>query len=303
MLRAGQAPAADPILYCDVNWQSVQGARRSLVGISGVRFVSWEGSFIIAKAGPALQREWPATQLAAAVGCNIVQPFELVTRPSEQVRRALSLATYDLLLLMRALPGQDFNNLPMTLRLVLQQMTWIGNRWMRQIGRICAFDYFIGNHDRFPTLGLGNINRGNLMLSENKVVAIDNTLATTLVLTNEKFIAEHTARIRILLRLLENRMDEESHKILQPAERFFSLIMGTPTNWDRIGPKFVAGVCEGLYAIAAVPAEHLDKLLAEAETAGPINTRLANFLHANLRQITTCVDRIRQQEDKRHSWR
>ena len=261
-----------------VPWHEAQEALRSHAGLNaGVYFLSLQERDIAAKLPAHPEREVAATWLAGAVGLT-VPATRMEAQVPEHVRALLPQGAAGPLMVMERVRGHHFGELrPRDVR-DLSLATRRGKHLCEHLGRVMAYDYLIGNPDRFPVPGLNGINPGNVMLTGDVVWCIDNTFPTPADLLDADWMGNLHRGQDLLFSLLPGPLPAAAEAKLA---RFLGFFNEPTLSWDAVGPSLLAGAAAQCRMIASAQEAQLApalSLLAEQ----PGGLQLARFVRNNL---------------------
>jgi hypothetical protein len=268
-----------------LDWTAISHIHRSKNGQYGVRFLEISERYLVAaKTAHNIDREHLAEQLARAVGLRTASPSILLQDPCMALCEATSFWPKEKVLIMPRLDGVSFRELTPTQENALVNVTALGLSIFYDLGAVFAYDCFIGNDDRFPSLG--GQNRGNLMLPGDRVTLIDNTMASKLNLAKPCFRETYSKKLRQILRhghandpALATRCFQTNAKFLPPELEI---------TWESMAAPFLAGFRQGVRLIAALPTAKLESIMVASQIDEPTQ----NFVrdnHAAFRAATGSV--------------
>lgn len=255
--------------------------KKSAQGVNGgVYFIDTAIGLLAAKSGKTIFGEVLATLLAQAVGLNAPDILHVAPKPSSDLRERCGNAQDRPIFVMSTVVGRSFNELQDNELTLIRACRGNGKKIIEAIGTVCAYDYLIGDHDRFPVRGLTARNPGNLMLTaEGTVVCIDNTPLPAYSLVNPKALKLHD---EFLGRALDAARPGSTS-----AEAMFGSIVDffpstPPVKWQTIQQTFLEGFRTGAQRIAALSTEDLEARIAQSGAVEHDGSDLANFLRKNL---------------------
>ena len=269
-----------------VPWHEADEALRSCAGLNaGVYFIPLYERDIAAKLPAHPEREIAATWLAGAVGLTVPET-RLEAQVPEHVRQMLPRGPESPLLVMERVRGHHFGELRPCDVQDLCVATPRGKHLCERLGRVMAYDYLIGNPDRFPVPGLNGTNRGNVMLAGNEVWCIDNTLPTPADLQDPDWLGNLHRGQDLLFSLLPGALPAGAATKLA---RFVGFFGEEGVRWDEIGPSVLAGAIDQCFAIARTQDAQFEPAL-DVLSAPPGGLQLAAFVRDNLARFrAACV--------------
>jgi hypothetical protein len=264
-----------------IDWNLDYRIKRSDQGrTSGVYFISFPDHDIendlVLKPSRDMISEFLAFRLASEIG--ILTPrMGFIENVPQQCLRFMS-TQYQKIIAMEYLIGKTFSELQFG-----DKNAIVSKDALSDIGKIIAFDYLIGNPDRFPVKGLGgSFNNGNLMFQDGRVWAIDNTFSRPKS-QNEKAI--YTENLEEVLSLVKDPGNQELAKeVLGTCVRVFPKAWGV--DWDSIREHIIPSFIEGIGIISMIEERTIIKLFKEVKKIRSPPPYVEGLLQSNWKQIS-----------------
>ena len=273
----------EPRLNDELNWSKSTFLHRSQAGVTtGVYFFEVEKAPVVVKPYWDAQSELLANTLAHAVGLR-VPAMRLERAGATYLRRVLKQDKDVPVLVMQRIHGSSFTDVnPKTIQ-SFTDGSHVSRQRIKALGHICAFDYFIGNSDRFPVRGLNGLNTGNLMVDDTGFVCIDNTLVTPLLLATSTWVKDFKKSLTQALSTLEAKGDPRwSDQALSPIVDF--LADAPQASWTIIRAAFLDGFRAGSWQVAGLSTQQLNRAIVTSHRhLKPIVPEVRAFLENNLR--------------------
>ena len=187
---------------------------------------------------------------------------------------------------MTLIAGHTFADLSDRDKADLKNYSQRGLRLVEQVGKVCAFDYLTRNIDRFPVGGLAGRNPGNLMISDDVVVCIDNNTCRLRMASDPTAKSSYDRRLaRILADVsgVGDTLNANAEEDLRRIERFFPTELNM--RWALMRTAFLAGFRLGIDAIATLTVDDLQVAISEARGNDCLDPALQQSLYDNLAQF------------------
>lgn len=261
-------------------WEAVTTSTRSKAGLNaGVYFLGLPTGDLVAKLPEHPQREAAAAWTAHAVGLRVPET-RLETRPTPNSSTHLPSSSSAQVLIMQRIPGHHFGELQVGDLRDLRLATPRARHLFEQLGRVLAYDYLIGNPDRFPAPGLCGTNTGNLMLCDDSVWCIDSTLPSPADVASEDWLTPFHRGQRLLFDLARTPTMDAGR--MARVASFFSEV--APVSWQALGPGLLDGAATQCRAIARTRTTDYMHALEPLQNS-PGGPPLAQFILDNLQRF------------------